>query len=83
MNAAEQAGLLKNKTKRISARVSPALMAQAKRLTGIVDDGQLIEFALANLAVGGENPEDMFQQQMTAARKIARKRRAALRALAQ
>jgi hypothetical protein len=62
MEAAEQCGLLKEKTTRISGRVSPALIAEAKRRTGIQSDTELIEFALANLAL-----EDNFAEAFEAA----------------
>jgi hypothetical protein len=43
--AAERSGLLSGKSGRIGGRVSPALVRQAKRQTGIVTDSDLIEFA--------------------------------------
>jgi hypothetical protein len=52
MQAAERAGLLKNKSRRIAARVSPALVRQAKKHTGIDTDIELIAFALAIVALG-------------------------------
>ncbi len=51
MEAAERAGLLRDKSGRIAGRVSPALVEQAKRLTGIESDTDLIEFALASIAL--------------------------------
>ncbi|RJF89905.1 hypothetical protein D3874_07745 [Oleomonas cavernae] len=51
MQAAEQAGLLRDKSGRIAGRVSPVLVEQAKRLTGIKTDTDLIEFALASIAL--------------------------------
>jgi hypothetical protein len=63
MDAAERSGLLREKTTRISGRVSPALIAEAKRRTGIESDTELIEFALANLAL-----EDNFAEAFEAAR---------------
>ena len=48
MDAAKRAGLLKDKSSRISGRVSAALIEQAKRRTGIESDTDLIEFALAS-----------------------------------
>jgi hypothetical protein len=62
LEAAERSGLLKEKTTRISGRVSPALIAEATRRTGIASDTELIEFALANLAL-----EDNFPQAFEAA----------------
>jgi hypothetical protein len=53
MRAAEQSGLLGEK----GGRVSPALIRQAKRQTGIETDTDLIEFALATVAL-----EDNFAE---------------------
>jgi hypothetical protein len=63
LKAAERSDLIKEKTARISGRVSPALIAQAKRRTGIRSDTELIKFALANLAL-----EDDFAEAFKAAR---------------
>jgi hypothetical protein len=57
MKAAEQSGLLSEKSGRIGGRVSPALVKQAKRQTGIETDTDLIEFALATVAL-----EDSFAE---------------------
>ena len=57
MQAAEQSGLLSEKSGRIGGRVSPALVKQAKRRTGIETDTDLIEFALATVAL-----EDNFAE---------------------
>jgi len=57
LRAAERSGLLGEKSSRIAGRVSPALVAQAKRQTGIETDTDLIEFALATIAL-----EDDFAQ---------------------
>lgn len=62
MEAAERSGLLGEKRARISGRVSPALIAQAKRRTGIESDTELIEFALASVAL-----EDNFAEAFEAA----------------
>ena len=51
MRAAEISGLLTEKGSRIGGRVSSALIEQAKRRTGIEGDTDLIEFALANVAL--------------------------------
>ncbi|EHR02762.1 hypothetical protein Bra471DRAFT_03524 [Bradyrhizobium sp. WSM471] len=58
MRAAEQSGLLSRKSGRIAGRVSPALIRQAKRQTGIVADTDLIEFALASIALEDNFAED-------------------------
>lgn len=57
MEAAGESGLLGQKTGRISGRINPALIKQAKRRTGIKTDSDLIEFALANVAL-----EDNFAE---------------------
>ncbi|SDR26415.1 hypothetical protein SAMN05444161_2469 [Rhizobiales bacterium GAS191] len=51
MKAAERSGLLSEKSSRIGGRVSPALVEQAKRQTGIEGDTDLLAFALANVAL--------------------------------
>jgi hypothetical protein len=63
MSAAGESGLLRDKTGRISGRVSPTLVQAAKARTGIRTDTDLIEFALANLAI-----EDRFAEAFKAAR---------------
>jgi hypothetical protein len=63
MRAAERSGLLKEKSSRIGGMVSPALVAQAKRRTGIERDTDLIEFALASVAL-----EDNFAAAFSASR---------------
>lgn len=57
MEAAERSGLLQEKSGRISGRISPALLAQAKKQTGIERDSDLIEFALATVALRDDFPE--------------------------
>jgi hypothetical protein len=51
MAAAERSSLLSGKSGRIDGRVSPALVAQAKRQTGIATDTDLIEFASTTVAL--------------------------------
>jgi hypothetical protein len=63
LEAARQSGLLGEKAGRIGGRVSPALVRQAKRRTGIEADTDLIEFALATIAL-----EDNFAETFKAAR---------------
>jgi hypothetical protein len=63
MEAAERSGLLRDKSSRIAGRISPALIEQAKRRTGIESDTDLIEFALANVAL-----EDNFAEAFKASR---------------
>jgi hypothetical protein len=61
MRAAEESGLLNEKGGRIGGRVSPALVRQAKRQTGIETDTDLIEFALATVALE-DNFADVFKE---------------------
>lgn len=61
MRAAEQSGLLNEKGGRIGGRVSPALVRQAKRQTGIETDTDLIEFALATVALE-DDFADVFKE---------------------
>lgn len=63
MLAAEQSGLLGEKGGRIGGRVSQALVEQAKRQTGIETDTDLIEFALATVAL-----DDSFAEAFKASR---------------
>jgi hypothetical protein len=51
MEAAANSGLLGEKSARIGGRISPELIRRAKQQTGIAADSDLIEFALANLAL--------------------------------
>ncbi|WGR90682.1 hypothetical protein MTX26_35070 (plasmid) [Bradyrhizobium sp. ISRA443] len=51
MTAAEHSGLLGEKRARIAERTSPELIQRAKQQTGIATDTNLIEFALASLAL--------------------------------
>lgn len=63
MAAAERSGLLREKSGRIGGRVSRTLVAKAKARTGIKTDTDLIEFALANVAL-----EDNFAEHFKASR---------------
>src|SRR5882757_5943168 len=63
MQAAERSGLLMEKSGRIGGRVSPALVSQAKRQSGIENDTDLIAFALASIAL-----EDNFAAAFKASR---------------
>jgi hypothetical protein len=51
LSRAEKSGLLKDKNGRIAARISAELIKQAKARTGLVSDTELLEFALANIAI--------------------------------
>jgi hypothetical protein len=61
MAAAERSGLLADKGSRIAGRVSPTLVEEAKRRTGIKADTDLIAFALANVALE-DNFANAFDQ---------------------
>jgi hypothetical protein len=63
MAAAHRSGLLDEKSARIGGRVSPVLVERAKARTGIEADTDLIEFALATIAL-----EDKFAESFKAAR---------------
>ncbi|OWZ88989.1 hypothetical protein B9J07_35445 [Sinorhizobium sp. LM21] len=51
MKAAEHSGLLGEKSRRSGGRISTALIEQANKHTGIESDNDLIEFALAAVAL--------------------------------
>ena len=57
MQAAARSGLLQEKSSRIAGRVSPTLVKQAKKRTGIEADSDLIAFALASVALEDDFPE--------------------------
>jgi hypothetical protein len=63
MAAAQRSGLLLDKSGRIGGRVSQVLVEKAKARTGITTDTDLIEFALANIAL-----EDKFAEVLKATR---------------
>lgn len=63
MAAARRAGLMEDKEGRIAGRVSAELIARAKRCTGLSSDTELLEFALANVAL-----EDNFVEVFRKAR---------------
>jgi hypothetical protein len=65
MQAAEHSGLLGEKSKRIGGRISSALVEQAKKHTGIETDTDLIEFAIASVAL-----EDKFAETFRKTRAI-------------
>lgn len=54
LQAATRSGLMTGKSGRITGRVSPALVDEAKKMTGIETDSDLIAFALANVALKDE-----------------------------
>jgi hypothetical protein len=51
MARAEQSGLLNKKDGRIAGRVSANLVKRAKERTGLTSDTELVEFALASIAL--------------------------------
>lgn len=57
MATAQRSGLLTDKDGRIGGRLSATLIERAKANTGIAADTELLEFALANLAL-----EDRFAE---------------------
>ncbi|RWP66021.1 hypothetical protein [Mesorhizobium sp.] len=57
LQRAEESGLRAEKTGRIAGRVSADLIKQAKARTGLASDTELVEFALANVAL-----EDNFAE---------------------
>jgi hypothetical protein len=59
MEAAGRLGWLKDKTARVACRVNPAMLARAKKRTGIKNVSDLIAFALAQLALEDEFAETM------------------------
>ncbi len=63
LKAAGGRGLLRDKTGRITGRVSPVLVERAKQATGLATDTALIEFALASVAL-----EDHFGDVLVEAR---------------
>src|SRR5262245_55945406 len=61
LKAAKSSGLRGEKSVRIGGRISPALVKQAKKRTGIDADTDLIEFALATVALDDDFGE-MFEK---------------------
>jgi hypothetical protein len=63
---AEREGLLAgSRTQIVRGRMPEALVAQAKKRTGIKSDTNLIEVALANIAVGDEYADWLLSRQGT------------------
>jgi hypothetical protein len=66
MNVAQEKGLLSgSRTKMLRGRMPEALVEKAKRQTGIESDTDLIEVALANLAVADEFPDWLLKHRGT------------------
>jgi hypothetical protein len=68
---ADEAGLLKgSRTKVVRGRMPEALVNKAKARTGIKKDTDLIEVALANLAVADDFPEWLLSQTGTVSKDL-------------
>lgn len=66
MTIAEKEGLLEGeRTQVIRGRMTRALVARAKNRTGIVSDTDLIEVALANIAVADDYTDWLLSQRGT------------------
>lgn len=66
MTIAEKEGLLEGeRTQVIRGRMPRALVARAKNRTGIVSDTDLIEVALANIAVADDYTDWLLSQRST------------------
>jgi len=66
MTIAEQEGLLGgNRTQVVRGRMPRALVARAKNRTGIASDTDLIEIALANIAVADDYTDWLLSQRGT------------------
>jgi hypothetical protein len=50
-HAAQSAGLLEGQTSRVQARITETLLAAAKARSGITSDTELLEYALARVAI--------------------------------
>jgi len=68
---AEQRGLLRGtRTRVVRGRMPEALVARAKARTGAKSDTDLIELALASLAVADDYPEWLLSRRATVSREI-------------
>jgi hypothetical protein len=68
---AEERGLASGpKRAVVRARMNEALLAEAKRVTGITSDSELVEAALASLAVEDDFMEWLWRQVGTVDRRI-------------
>ena len=71
LTIAEQEGLLRGeRTQVVRGRMPRALVARAKDRTGIASDTDLIEVALANIAVADEYPDWLLSKRGTAPREV-------------
>ena len=70
MVIAEEQGLLRGKRNQVvRGRMPKALVAQAKKRAGVVSDTDLIELALANIAVADDYAEWLLARRGTVDRK--------------
>ena len=66
MVIAEEQGLLRGERNQVvRGRMPKALVAQAKKRTGVVSDTDLIELALANIAVADDYPDWLLARRGT------------------
>lgn len=66
LTIAEEKGLFRGtRTKVVRGRMPEALVSRAKARTGIKSDTQLLELALANLAVADDYPEWLLSHRGT------------------
>lgn len=71
MAIAEKQGLLEGeRTQVVRGRMPEALVARAKKRTGIQSDTDLIELALANIAVEDDYPDWLLSQRGTIPREV-------------
>ncbi len=71
LTIARQAGLLRGaKTEVVRGRMPEALVRKAKAISGARSDTELIEMALANLAVADEYPNWLLSQKGTVGKDV-------------
>ncbi len=71
LTIARQTGLLQGaKTEVVRGRMPKALVRKAKAASGARSDTELIEMALANLAVADEYPDWLLSQQGTVGKEV-------------
>lgn len=71
LSIAEQQGLLSgSRTLTVRGRMPSALVAQAKKKTGILSDSKLIETALASVAVADDYGEWLLAQRGTVSKDL-------------
>jgi hypothetical protein len=71
LTIARQAGLMRGtKTEVVRGRMPKALVRKAKATSGVRSDTELIELALANLAVADQYPDWLLSQQGTVGKEV-------------